>query len=65
MFSLKFFSQNEKSTVASFAAGIATPVMQIMVNFGGWSGAFGFVAICVAIMLGLLIVSDYLIKKIR
>ncbi len=49
--------------VASFAAGIATPLMQIVINGYGWTGGFVFIAICTAVLLAFMMLADVLIKN--
>lgn len=49
--------------IASFAAGVATPIMQVVINASSWAGGFVFIAICVIVMLGFLVLADYLVKK--
>ena len=49
--------------VASFAAGIATPLMQIVINGFGWTGGFVFITICCVTLLAFMVLADYLIKR--
>lgn len=49
--------------VASVAAGVATPLMQLVVKGFGWSGGFAFIAICTAIVYAFCVLAQYLIRK--
>ena len=49
--------------IASFAAGLATPIMQVVINGYGWTGGFVFIGICTFIVLLFIILADYLIKR--
>ncbi len=49
--------------IASFAAGVATPIMQVVINGHGWTGGFVFVTICILVLLGCMILAEYLIKR--
>lgn len=48
--------------VASIAAGVATPLMQIVIKASNWTGGFVFIAICILVVLLFMLLAHYLIK---